>query len=385
MANPDATGDRPRRLSVIDALRGVAAIYVIAYHVSLMPDPDVPVPRWLARAVGAGWSGVTLFFVLSAFTLCYTLDARAGERHRVAKFYLRRALRIAPLYFAWLALRLSHNAYPFEQVVASTTFAFNLWPRWREGIVLASWTLGVEMLFYLLFPLLFHIVRGIRSAIVLCGLALLLAGAHYVACSRFADPRIADASVIYLSVFTQLPVFAIGMVLYFIHRRLTVDAIDRRRCSSSLIALGCLTVLTCGLVGDDRFPLTTLYPLALAYAAITLGLLLRPAALLARRVPVILGTISYSLYLNHPALVFKLQSVYDAIGRAALPATITYLAAMFVTLVPLTILSCVTYVVIEQPFIRLGSRIIRWLDPHGPARSANETPVDRLLGSGPTR
>ena len=64
------------RLHFIDALRGLAALYVLLYHFVLIPQPNVYVHPAIRPLVLNGWSGVTLFFVISAFTLCFTLDQR---------------------------------------------------------------------------------------------------------------------------------------------------------------------------------------------------------------------------------------------------------------------------------------------------------------------
>ena len=58
------------RFAHIDTLRGLAALYVFLYHLALIPEPDLGIPYWAKRIVLSGGTGVTLFFVVSAFTLC---------------------------------------------------------------------------------------------------------------------------------------------------------------------------------------------------------------------------------------------------------------------------------------------------------------------------
>jgi peptidoglycan/LPS O-acetylase OafA/YrhL len=57
------------RLHFIDALRGLAALYVLLFHFVMIPQPKLYVPPAIRPLVLNGWSGVTLFFVISAFTL----------------------------------------------------------------------------------------------------------------------------------------------------------------------------------------------------------------------------------------------------------------------------------------------------------------------------
>ena len=56
------------RLQFLDALRGLAAVYVVLYHVQSMPAPALPVSAGWLPAVHMGATGVALFFVISAFS-----------------------------------------------------------------------------------------------------------------------------------------------------------------------------------------------------------------------------------------------------------------------------------------------------------------------------
>ena len=62
-----------KRLDFLDALRGLAAAYVVVYHMILLPDPHLATPEWASKVAHAGGSGVMLFFVISAFSLYYTM------------------------------------------------------------------------------------------------------------------------------------------------------------------------------------------------------------------------------------------------------------------------------------------------------------------------
>jgi peptidoglycan/LPS O-acetylase OafA/YrhL len=88
-----------RRLDFVDSLRGLAAIYIVAYHTTLVPNPDLAVPHWAQAVVLNGGSAVTLFFVISAFSLCHTMKAHTGQQGEIRDFYIRRLFRIAPLFY----------------------------------------------------------------------------------------------------------------------------------------------------------------------------------------------------------------------------------------------------------------------------------------------
>lgn len=96
---------------------------------------------------------VTLFFVLSAFTLYLSAFDRKGESNKISNFYLRRLFRIAPLFYFMLVVAVinfvfTYHSYPsLNTILLNITFAYNFSPINFESLVWAGWTIGVEMLF----------------------------------------------------------------------------------------------------------------------------------------------------------------------------------------------------------------------------------------------
>ena len=220
------------RLASLDSLRGWAAAYVIVYHTALMPNPALHTPAWAAPVVLAGGTGVTLFFVVSAFSLC--LAAKPGEDRGfpLAAYALRRFFRIAPLFYVALAASLLRDHWQFSlshsaaAITASAAFVFNFWPGWETGIVWASWTIGVEMPFYCLFPFLEARSRTLVTAAALV-LALLLGVALWPQAAllhRAGFPQPVIDSQVQFGLLRHLPVFAFGILAWraydrFIARR----------------------------------------------------------------------------------------------------------------------------------------------------------------------
>jgi len=60
-----------------------------------------------------------------------------------------------------------------ERVISYITFTYNFYPPWQQGVVWASWTLGVEMVFYALFPMVWKLTRSVRSATGFLGASLI--------------------------------------------------------------------------------------------------------------------------------------------------------------------------------------------------------------------
>ena len=80
------------RLDFLDSLRGFAAFYVVFYHMVLLADPILQIPKYLELYISAGGTGVTLFFVLSSFALCHSSDRRTAHPDKLIYFYIKRFL-----------------------------------------------------------------------------------------------------------------------------------------------------------------------------------------------------------------------------------------------------------------------------------------------------
>lgn len=121
-----------KHLSSVDALRGIAAIYVVFLHMTLLPSPQLRMPGWIRPFILSGGTGVALFFVISAFTLSISWFSRKNDPHRVRNFYLRRAFRILPLFYVLLAAMLLgnwhlwHKIPSVQELLLNVSMIFNL-------------------------------------------------------------------------------------------------------------------------------------------------------------------------------------------------------------------------------------------------------------------
>src|SRR5882672_5687186 len=94
-----------QRIPALDGLRGVAILMVLLNH--FLPDRNYAPSRvmtWLSNAARSGWAGVDLFFVLSGFLITGILIEAKASPHYFRNFYMRRVLRIFPLYYGALVL-----------------------------------------------------------------------------------------------------------------------------------------------------------------------------------------------------------------------------------------------------------------------------------------
>src|SRR5438034_11006318 len=96
------------RIPALDGVRGVAILLVLFLHLAPfghgLPAPTAFVDKVFLHAARTGWIGVNLFFVLSGFLITGILYDTKGSSHYFRQFYVRRVLRIFPLYYGILAV-----------------------------------------------------------------------------------------------------------------------------------------------------------------------------------------------------------------------------------------------------------------------------------------
>jgi peptidoglycan/LPS O-acetylase OafA/YrhL len=147
------------RYSLIDILRGFAALLVVFYHVLAHREwPGFP-SGGLAELPKTGWVGVDLFFVISGFVISHTaMNGYAGGGDWRRAYFERRLRRIVPLYIATMAaymflvnpevIRLAWM--PVVHILSHLGFVHNLWHETHGSINSPNWSVGLEMQFYVL-------------------------------------------------------------------------------------------------------------------------------------------------------------------------------------------------------------------------------------------
>ena len=177
--------NRPIQFPLIDVLRAVAALLVLVFHVTALGQWQVfSEPLW-GLPLRQGWIGVDLFLVISGFVI--TLSA-ARERNRNPdgfrwRFMQRRLRRLVPLYvltsvvYVFLVrpeILTRPAAQVFAQVVSHALFLQNLFPLTHGVINGVTWSLALEMQFYvaLVFGIRWLLKLGAwRSLLLLVGLS----------------------------------------------------------------------------------------------------------------------------------------------------------------------------------------------------------------------
>ena len=169
-----------RHIPALDGLRGIAVLMVVFFHYGGGGHAANPAIRFLAEFEKLGANGVTLFFLLSGFLITGILW---DSRHRAGRwrtFFIRRTLRIAPLYYLTLlallaSVLLGPHPGAAKHVLLFSVYGQNLLSSGSYWVHLPGilkcyhlWSLAVEEQFYLLWPFLIWRMRKLRSAQQLC-------------------------------------------------------------------------------------------------------------------------------------------------------------------------------------------------------------------------
>lgn len=174
-ANAPPPGVTRTWMPALQSLRGVAAAWVVAYHLDVYFFANglllLPIP-----GLRFGWLGVDLFFVLSAYLLAQPFFA--GKAPRYGRFMTDRFLRVAPAYYVALgcaaATVLLWNTVPWSpfHVMLNVFYLGNFDLLSLYAVNPVFWTLAVEMQFYVVLPVMALGFRGRRWPV---GLAVCLA------------------------------------------------------------------------------------------------------------------------------------------------------------------------------------------------------------------
>lgn len=347
-------------LGGVEALRGYAAFAIVIFHVIHLTQ--APVPQSLEFMKWFFGYGVPLFFVVSAFSLAYGYEGRLANKDQLAEFYLRRVARIAPLYYLAMATHMASMAMvgggqpTLSQLLLCMTFLFNLSPDGVDGIAPASWSIGVEMLFYVMFPLVLALARTLWRAVLITAASLAVAVGFAKLGARFE----LNPSFVAHGLLLNLPYFGFGLIAYKLYHK------TPQRLGGGLVIVALAsTVVVWALAGifaaaERGVASKVLYMMAWGapFCLLCLGMALKPPRLLANRATEFLGKISFGLYLGHPQVIFVLSrlGVYERIQQIPGGSGVTFPLAVLVTSAALIPLAWLLYAYIEAPGIQLGRR-----------------------------
>jgi len=341
--------DRNDRNEAIDLLRGIAVLLVMCRHWYISDF------LW-----HAGWMGVDLFFVLSGFLIAGLLFSEYERYSKVnlLQFFIRRVFKIVPLLYVLLILTIGVYLIIGQSFSSASLFRDMFFiQNYGGGVYGHTWSLGVELHFYLIIMLCFvllqkwRIVLSQRSTIIIFMVFLVVPfvlrtwnyytirdNTHYATHMR-VDSLFAGVLVCYMYRYK-------GLYLKFLHAK--------ARQVLLLMALVCLSVF--GFIEPDNF-FTQSIGLVLIYLSFSCILLYtitlpeknRPFI----KLPALIGFYSYAIYLVHVP-VMKIFG-WAGIGVEEGPLNIVY----FVFYVLVCLVTGIFFSeLVEQPMLRFRNKLI---------------------------
>lgn len=358
----------------LDILRFFAFLFVFIshafsndkeYYTKLGLSPEAAL--WLSNSFAAGGFGVALFFVLSSYLITELLirEHRQTGKLDVKSFYVRRLLRIWPLYFFFLII--VYLAIPQTSIYALPSKfllpMFLLVGNWAVvfyngmGYSVAGplWSISVEEQFYIAWPLVISWI-GVKNLKRVCFALILIGNLTRIVMEK----KGAGEVVFWCSTITWLDAIAAGALVALLLRG-GVPRLSRLQRISLFV--GGLAIWA----AVPRLAKFLIYPDIASYPIIVIGSILMLLAVLGsgltNPILVYLGRISYGLYVWH---VLALALVSFLFAKYSLPHAL----CGFVATVSI---SAISYRWLEQPFLRLKKRFT-----HVASRPVEATPNQEL-------
>ncbi|WP_411845359.1 acyltransferase [Roseibacillus persicicus] len=363
------------RFAYVDALRGIAIALVFVVHAGSYSGL-----RGIAKPfANAGQMGVQLFFVISAFTIFYSLSRRkTDDPHLIGNFFIRRLFRIIPVYWMGIVLYTAVYGlasrsnlpgpevwhYPFHILL------INLFhPEVTSSVVPGGWSISCEVIFYCMVPFLFRLCQTIKGALGFLVFSITVLPLLNLGLQRLLAPYFGDVDSLllrlfyYRSILNQIGCFAVGFLVFHFTSRVKDSAMFTRKSSNFGLLTVCLFLCLCLVRFQPPF-IGTHFLYSILFGVIALCLSVFPWAILVNSFTIFLGRISFSCYLIHFLVLKQVALHLPWMAENHGPGRILNFVVMFLLCLFATIpLAALSYRFVEVPAMALGKSVSRlWLN-----------------------
>jgi len=362
--------------AAFNGLRAVAVFLVFLVHYG-----NYILPRQLTEYM---WVGVDLFFVLSGFLITGILYDSIHDPHFFRNFYIRRALRIFPIFYGFFLLLfiltpILHLAYAHALLfyffyIGNLALPFTNLDLYNPTVITAVihgqsinanighlWSLCVEEQFYMLWPAVIWLVRSRTRLMNICALVSVAILIERIYLQAHLSPALLDNALIQWSTYTRIDTLLIGAWFALWLREQPLSTLRLRRLAYALffipLAILGIRMAMLSTITRNHFVFTVGYTLIALICSGVLLLSLDDTTWLARflrtRYLNAFGAISYGFYFFHHLFLYELQDLadnYDIVHRFAfiIPFAVFGLTLLLATL---------SFRYFESPFLRLKSRL----------------------------
>lgn len=358
---PKHSANASIHLTGLNGIRAIAAISVLISH---MNESLSYFGLVNFQGLDLAGFGVTMFFALSGYLITYLLlvEKRDFTRINIRQFYIRRILRIWPLYYFFLLLSvigllvlereaLTKSIWYYLVLFANIPFITQT----TITILRHYWSLGVEEQFYLFWPWVVQRVSKLaRWIIVFIIVMLVLKFLAWIYFKKTGNEI--PLSAIHFTRFHCMGIGALGAILTYQGNQRV-----RKIAFLPIVQIGAwLTILLMAFNQFDIFRLINDEVVAVITVVIIWNVSANPKAIIRLEYPVLdyLGKISYGIYIYHPLFIFLgshlLAGYFRSLGNP------WDHIAIYVFITSMTILTAaVSFRYFEKRFIRLKDRFSR--------------------------
>lgn len=356
-------------VKTLDGLRGIAILLVLIFHFSLK-ESDGFTSDCFRYFTLHGAFGVDLFFVLSGFLISCSLIDSKTKKHFFLNFYIRRVLRVSPIYYVYLFLcffifpgMLDISPYVNKWWLSLVTYTSNFTDLFTRDFITPNisilWSLAVEEQFYLVWPI-FVFLLGLRGFKRLCLVLILIAflSRTLMLLTGWSYQQI------YVTTFCRMDSLAFGAYFAAMTKEKNYNSeITTMFARKSLISLGCFYIILLGIKSLIGFPKLLFTSFGFLFVGLFMLLLFIIAfhaksgdfgnRFFSNKLLVFFGKYSYAMYLFHPItkiiiLKFINKELYnELINYPIFFQLIFYLVAISITL----FFAIVSWHLIEKHFL----------------------------------
>lgn len=341
----------------LDALRGIAILLVVFHHFF-----DFSI----------GWIGVDLFFVLSGFLITSILLRTKSDAHYFRNFYIKRVLRIFPIYFLLLILFYSFCSLFTTKTPGSTyyyyvdswywffTFTQNFLIITKghppEPYLAHLWSLALEEQFYFFWPLIIFLVRNICTLKTLITIVFLLA--LFIRLFLFFFPF--GHENYYFNLLTRADSLAAGSFLaVYYYNRQSMSKLFLYLALFLFLTFLCVTFLITESFTYNTFLFRTIgysisavFFMAVCYQVIKSNTILDKLEVLKY-----IGRISYGIYIYHIPVLLIGGYIFEKLGLTNYIIGTPPINRVFFLFITITV-SVASYRWIELPILRWKNKVI---------------------------